>query len=246
MKIRIQLTSIVLALGVLGQAHAAPVNVFTGTVAAGNQLITFGEVSGGAAPGTNYNNVLTIGNASFAERFAGQSLGVSGNFDVLSGTPTGPLTLAAGAAGANLAVATFGATSLVVGVGPGLYPNISALGPGAFSALFSIDQSELGFDILGTNGGVGTVNFFRRDGTLIQSLLLALNTDTSWTFRREGALLDIAGFSITNNDSGGVGYTNLRFNLGTQPPIGAPEPGTLALAGLALAGALALRRKVAA
>lgn len=235
--------ALVLAMGLAGVAQAAPVNVFVGTVAGGNQLVTFETVAGGAVPGTSYNSVLTIGSISLAERFSGQNIAASGDFDVLSGTPGGPLSLAAGAANSNLAVVAFGAGNQVIaGIGPGLYPNGSAIGPGALAALFATDQSEMGFDIVGTNAGSANISFFRRNGTLIDSVILSSLTDTSFTFRRDGALMDIAGFSITNTDAGGIGFDNMRFNLG-QPPMGTPEPGTLALVGLALLGAYGVQRR---
>jgi hypothetical protein len=42
----------------------------------------------------------------FAERFVGQTLGFSGNFDVLSGSPSDPLTLQVGDPNQNINVQT--------------------------------------------------------------------------------------------------------------------------------------------
>ena len=43
----------------------------------------------------------------------------------------------------------------------------------SFAALFSTDQSEFGFDLVGGNGGDATVDFFRRDGSLIDRIVLS-------------------------------------------------------------------------
>src|SRR5215510_15746879 len=53
---------------------ADPVNVVPYVSLTGTGLITFDDIAGGPAPGTNYDGILTSGGASFAERFLGQTL----------------------------------------------------------------------------------------------------------------------------------------------------------------------------
>ena len=116
--------------------------------------ITFDDVAGGAAPGTNYDAVFESDGAVFAERFAGQTLSASGDFDVLSGTPTSPLTLQVGAANQNLNVFINGPSQVLTGLGPLGFPGFDAIGEGSFAVLFDFDQSEFGFDLVGGNGGL--------------------------------------------------------------------------------------------
>src|SRR5687767_5592022 len=68
----------------------------------GTQVVNFTGVSGGPAPGTNYDGLLVIDGVAFGERFAGQSVTPNGVFDQLGGAPSGPLNLMAGSAGHNL------------------------------------------------------------------------------------------------------------------------------------------------
>ncbi len=68
-------------------------------------LEDFESLAAGPFPGSNFDSVVDLSGSSYAERFAGQTLGTSGDFDTLSGAPTGPLSLVAGAANQNLVVA---------------------------------------------------------------------------------------------------------------------------------------------
>jgi hypothetical protein len=232
----------VAALAVCSSSFAAPINSIAPGSLTGGQVTTFDDVSGGGAPGTNYNGVFVSGGVSFAERFVGQSLSTAGGFDTLSGTPGAPLILQVGAVDQNLNIFLNGSSQVLTGLGPSGFPNFDAIGEGSFAALFSTDQSEFGFDLVGGDGGSATVNFFRRDGSLIQAVVINSLSSQSYAFARDGNVFDIAGISIHNNDGGGIGFDNLRFNV---PSTGGtvPEPATLALVGLALAGMGMSRRK---
>jgi hypothetical protein len=214
-------------------AQAAPINQVAYASLTGTQLITFDDVAGGAAPGTNYDGILVSGGASFGERFLGQTNTPAGDFDVLSGSPSGPLSLVAGEAGRNLNVLVNLDSHVLAGLGPLGWPNFDAIGEGAFAVLFTTDQSEFGFQLVGGDGGTATVDFFRRDGSLIEQIVLRNLTDSFYGFSREGGLADIAGISIFNDDLGGIGFDNLKHDVPTGQAV--PEPSTVALmlAGLA-------------
>ena len=190
--------------------------------------VTFDDVTGGAAPGTNYDAVFESGGADFAERFAGQTLTANGDFDVLSGSPSNPLALQTGAANQNLNVFVNVSSQVLTGLGPVGFPSSNAIGEGSFAVLFDFDQSEFGFDLVGGNGGTATVDFFGRDGTLIHTIVLTALSDQSYGFQREGGLNDIAGISIQNDDTGGIGFDNLCHDVagvvGQPTPTPTPTP----------------------
>jgi hypothetical protein len=74
-------------------------------------------------------------------------------------------------------------------LGPLGFPNLSANGEGALAILFDDDASEFGFEIRGINSGTGsaTLDFYRRDGTLIESVNFALLVDgLFWRYPRAG------------------------------------------------------------
>jgi PKD repeat protein len=182
-------------------------------------VVTFDDVSGGDAPGTNYDGVFESGNAALAERFVGQTLSYSGDFDVLSGTPAMPLTLQVGLPYENLCVYHYYGTDSQVmpGCGPLGWPASDAIGEGSFAILFDYDQSEFGFDLVGGNDGSCTVNFFRRDGTLIDSHTISGLADISYGFRRVGGIYDIAGVSVHNEDLAGIGVDNICHDVSGVP-----------------------------
>jgi hypothetical protein len=188
-------------------------------------IITFDDIPGSPEPGTNYDVIFESDGADFAERFVGQALSYSGDFDVLSGMPSDPLALQTGLPNENLVVLITepAVNNAMSGLGPQGYPEYNAIGEGAFAVLFDFDQSEFGFDLLGGNGGNAYVSFFRRDGSLIDVVTIP---NLSWEyvtygFRRVGGVNDIAGISIHNDDPGGFGVDNLCHDVpGVQGDLG--------------------------
>ena len=231
------------ALAVPAMGSAQVTQVAYGSLT-GTQLVTFDDVAGGSSPGTNYDSIFFSNGVGFAERFTGQTLTDAGGFDQLGGSPSGPsLTLLTGAAGQNLNIFINGSSQVLTGLGSAGFPAGNAIGEGSFAALFSSDQSQFGFQLAGGNGGTANVSFFRNDGSLIQAITLSSLADTFYGFSRNGGVQDIRGISISNSDSGGIGFDNLLFDV---PSFGGavPEPSTWAmmLMGFGAMGA-ALRRR---
>ncbi|MDZ4375232.1 MAG: PEPxxWA-CTERM sorting domain-containing protein [Phenylobacterium sp.] len=243
--------SISLALGAGGSAQAA-VSVAAYDAGADN-LIDFDDVTGAFFPGVSYDGILVSGGASFAERFVGQALSFSGDLDVLSGAPTGPLTLQTGAAGQNLAVGMDNGANGLLPCGALGCATGAGYGEGAFAVLFAGPVSYFGFQQFFSDGGVSgltTVDFFNLDGDLIDRV--SVTSSGAVAFQRDGGIKDIAGVSVFTGDPGGLAYDSFIFDTpgsgGGTPGgggVGAiPEPSTWALmiGGFGLAGA-ALRRR---
>lgn len=139
-------------------------------------------------------------------------------FDVLSGTPTEPLTLQPGAPGRNLGLAnTVGlpTDSNLLGCGDAGCTNAGGFGEGAFAVMFPGPVSEFGFiSGGGDTSGETVVQFFRADGTGIAQITVPADPFPAinrFGFRREGDIKDIAGVSIHTSDPGGLLYDSLRY-----------------------------------
>ena len=218
---------------VVGTAHAT---IILDNTILGSIVNNFEGIGSGVR-----NGILPQTGATYAERFAGQTLSFSGDFDILSGTPSGPLSLVTGAAGQNLFLLGFGGGFGVVltGCGPRVCPAGNAIGEGAVSVLLGLDTDVFGLDIVGANGGTGNFDFFGRDGSLLGSFVLNLGSGSSFFGFRAIGGQRIAGVSLYNMDPAGVGFDNVTFNE-------IPEPSILVLFGMGLVSlGLARRRKTA-
>ena len=225
-----------------GLAQAVPINQVAPATLTLTEVITFDDVPGGPSPGTNYDSILALNGASFAEHFAGQVV-THNSGDVLSGLPEGPLTLQAGDPSQNLNVFLYnGTTNVLDGLGKTRedFPVERTIGEGAFAVLFQQNQTALSFDLVGGNVGQAFVSFFGRDGSLIEAITLSGLSDQSYGFVRDGGVWDIAGFSVYNNDPAGISIDNLRFDA---PATSVPEPSTLIIVGSGLLGMVVLRRR---
>lgn len=175
-----------------------------------SEVIDFENLPPGGGSGTSHDGIVSSGVGMFAERFVGQALSFDSSFDVLSSTASSPLALQVGAPGQNVNSILSGGTIVIDGLGPIGFPSLNALGEGSIAGLFDADQFELGIEITGVNGGgSATLNFFRRDGSTIETLVLPLASNGDFAFRRIGDVADIAGLSIHNDDPFGLAYDNI-------------------------------------
>lgn len=212
----------------------------------GGQVVGFDDIAGGAAPGTNYDSVFASNGVGFGEHFAGQTVSDVGGFDRLAGAPSGGLSLVAGVAGRNLDVFVQASSQVLAGLGSAGFPSFGAIGEGALALVFSSDQSQFGFQLVGGNGGSATVDFFAGNGSLLDSISVSGLANSFYGFSRDGAVHDIAGISIWNDDPFGIALDNLKHDVASTvpPPNPAPEPSTYALMLMGLGGiAWAVRRR---
>lgn len=211
--------------------------------------ITFSELADGAV----IDGLLDSGGVQFGERFDGQELAVAKAprpgavaqdwFDDLSfGTPTAGLTLLAGATAANLGAYRYADAdgSALFGIGPQNPDGSDASGFGALSARFALPVSALGLQLRDVDGGVVTLQLYRTDGSLIETIDLGGRADGRFAFMRSGGEADIAGFSLTSRDSYyGVSLDNLLLATAAVP-----EPASAALLLPGLLTLLAARRRI--
>jgi hypothetical protein len=200
----------------------------------GTGFETFEGFLGGTAPGTNYDGPVSNASLRFGESFSGQTVSSVGGFDALSGSPTGPLTVATGIPNQNLCIFDNGEGNLLTGLSSTGFPNFDAIGEGSLVFLFTDDQAEFGFQLAGGDGGSAFLNFFRRDGSLVSSIQVDGLSSAYYGFVRDGGVQDIAGVSIHNVDGGGIGLDNLRFTI--------PAPSMAMMAGIGAWTAMRRRR----
>lgn len=100
-------------------------------------------------------------------------------------------------------------SQVISGLGPLGFPDYDAGGEGALAMLFDFDQSQFGFRLMGGNNGPATVSFYRRDGSLVDTIVLTGLTASCYGFQRVGGVHDVAGVLIQNTDPGGFGLDDL-------------------------------------
>ena len=197
------------------------------TLTSGTSLATLQEVLDG--PPTGFFTLYDGNFVSAAERFSGLNVSDPGGseFESYSGTATAPLTLAPGEVNDGVFVNGFIA-GLAGGTGG------VEVGEGVIAFLFDFDILELGFSIIGSDPGGGgmTAFFYRNDGSFLDKITTDLSGDVTFTSTQA-----FRGLAIQNTDKEGLGYDNFRFDAASVP-----EPGTLALLVVGLAG-IGFRRR---
>lgn len=220
-------------------AQATLLNLGPGSFTPAASVITFDS------PGLGTNNpvysfvaVPDIGDitVSFGSHFVGQTL--SGGFPVtlVDTSPDGPLALANNPTGTEIVNdGAPGATSPVLSGSP--------IFNGPIAVLFSVPVAAVGlkggfFDAIAAT----TIEAFDGDGNSLGSIT---NSVTGFEFYGLAATgpTGISGISfyITGNEPAGFQIDNVTF--GAISVVNIPEPASLALFGLGLAGVAALRRR---
>lgn len=183
------------------------------------------DVNGGNFPGTAYNGTLSLPannqglySVELSERFVGQTRSSDGAADVISGSPTAPLTLLSGGTNQNLAVVNFApGVPVVSGQGAELFPSPGASGPGAVAARFRLPQRRIAFNVVGSNSGSLRARFYNVNGELLSDLTISPLQDRQYSFATSNDLDEISGVLLTNSDVGGIGYHSFRLELYPAP-----------------------------
>ena len=202
----------------------------------------------------NYDTVLTSQGVQFGERFMGQTLTIDSSiapfeFDVLSGTPSAPLTVQVGLVDQNISVAPIVMGQGLIGLSPlaALPPPdaniVHGVGEGSVAMLFPAPASRVGFRLGGGHAvpqNMIFLDFFRTDGSSIVSFSLTAS-NAVFGFCRDADIEDIAGVSIYNIDLGGVTFDDVVFQSTAAAPLPLLSPLAIALLGTLL-GAAVIRR----
>lgn len=225
MKTKFLAAALAAAVSLTGFTQSATAAIVIDNSVSGTVTHNFSGAPTGALPGT-----LSQPGATYGESFVGQTVsGGNGVNDTVSGAPSAPLVLQANPSAINN-IAVLNGFPLVYGPSG----NLSDAG-GAVSVLFDFGTDILGFTTIGADtNGVFTVAFFNQFGASLGSVTQSTGSGF-FGFRADMGEL-IAGVTITSVDVFGIGYDNVTFNQIPFPQTTIPEPGVLALFGLALAG----------
>ncbi len=239
------------ALFIAATAQAGIIKVDTGAFTAQAGLITFSEKSLGTTNPvynpSDYGGLAGAPVVSFGGYFTGQSMGAPADCPAgaaltgcVTGSPTGSLSLAVASPSTSIVNDGANPTSPVLSGSPTFN--------GPIAVLFSVDLAGVGLDGGFFNAIGGTaITAFDRSGNLLGSVAnQALGIEFLGLVTSDGSA-SIAGllFSLVGDEPAGFGIDNLRFGTAGQVivPGAVPEPGSLALVGIAALGLLVASRR---
>ncbi|MGB0715474.1 MAG: hypothetical protein ACPGXK_06330 [Phycisphaerae bacterium] len=225
----------------MSRIHAARIRIFIACIVASAVVLTptptqaeitsggdaselhifdFEEFDGIAGPsGTAFNSLISQEyGIRFGEKLLGQVNQPFDGYDLISGTPDTPLALdddMAPELGVNV-MSIFG-TTVLAGLGPSGFPNPDAIGDGALTVLFDVDQRVVAFDLVGTNFGTVTLTFLDRQGAELGTVELTGVYDTTHVF--SSGQSEIAAINFSNTDWGGLAFDNFHFQPVVQNEI---------------------------
>ncbi len=247
MKTVLRFAGAVVVAGACAAASAAVIKIPESAFTPAAGLITFSEFPLGTTNPTytpaDYGGGAGSPTVTFEGFFAGQAIGTAATCPpgaalsgCVVGAPTNPLALAPAAPNTFITTDDANPTSPVLSGSP--------IFNGPIAILFSVDMAGVGLSGGFFNAIGGTaITAYARDGSVLGSVVnealgiefLGLVTDDG-TAKIAGLL-----FSLVGPEPAGFAIDNVRFGLPGQ--ISVPEPGALALLGLAFAGLAFSRRK---
>jgi len=226
MRVGALVVAALLSLGLV--AEAGPVQLVSPSDLSTTKLIDFGGV-----PTTFMPSILDLDGASMAERFAGQTTTLTGDptrpNEILSDSANNPLALEITSPLSNLYIEN----TVLFGDSP------LDRGQGSIAVIFDTDQSMLSFVFARDETASGprsvSLHFFRRDGSLIDSFTFSPTGDASLTdygYRLSSGPACIAGFTLSNDFTEGIGIDDLRFGGAVVPLPSAAWAGLCLMAAL--------------
>ncbi len=235
-------------------ANAGVIQVSDADFNAGAGVITFSEYAQGTVnpvyTPSIYGGSLSDPTVTFDGFFMGQSLSATPGIDCpgaaasacVVGTPTGSLSLDAASPDVFITGDSSNPTSPVLSGKPRFN--------GPIAVLFSKDQYGVGFDA-GFFNAVGStgITAFARDGSLLGTISNSVRGIEFLGLVTDDGVASIAGvfLNLVGAEPAGFAVDNIRFgavdDINVPGIKSVPEPGTLALLSLGLAGIGFLRKK---
>lgn len=162
--------------------------------------------------------ILTIPGARLAEDCVGQTTTEQpSGFEITTGNPTNPPTLAAPPAHDGVFVNVHLGAGRVMGMADGT--TLDDLGEGSITILYDVAQQQVGMRTIGTNGAAtATFRAFASNGSQIGQAIVSSSPDRDLTITSNGAA--IKALTFTNTDLLGLALDELRHLVPPPMPSG--------------------------